>query len=153
MQLIPSFRRGRRAAAARRRAPRARAGFTFVEIMVSMTLLSMVVIGIAGLSAVAAHRARETQSRAATNAALLHRANMLAARPYANLTVAASPCTQDQSQSIRVMRCDTVRAVTGGIEVKVVNITSLGRGRADTTVLTIFRQTPPPATNPFNTAS
>jgi prepilin-type N-terminal cleavage/methylation domain-containing protein len=87
LPLIPSRRpsRSRRPAGAARRPLAARAGFSLVEIMVSITLLAIALTSLAGLSFTAARHQREVTAATYRAAFMSEQVNRLTTIPFGAL--------------------------------------------------------------------
>ncbi len=82
MTLLSGVRRSPRR---RGRVPGARRGFSLIEILVAMTMLSIVLVSLARLATVVAVRGRTNALAAKRNAALQLEANKIGAMTYASL--------------------------------------------------------------------
>jgi prepilin-type N-terminal cleavage/methylation domain-containing protein len=140
---------------------RGRGGFSFVEIMVAMTLLATVLGSLGVLSAKISQRARRASVLAQRNYIVVQQLNRYNALPYDSLKLYAMASTADTIPSalptIRFVRRDTVYRVTSApadtnrIEVKVV-IVPLTSVKSDTMLkdAIILRRRNPRLTSPLN---
>jgi prepilin-type N-terminal cleavage/methylation domain-containing protein len=67
------------------RRSRPRRGFSLTEVLMAMTLLSVVLLSLAKMSFTLSQRSRWNDQRAKRNAVLMQEANKFGAMPYANL--------------------------------------------------------------------
>ena len=129
---------------------RSRDGISVVEVLVGLMVLTITMLGTAGMLAAAGRRATQmgTQSgRAATETLQINR---LASMPY-NLLATAAGCVTVISQPFPHTRCVSLSDIPGGIgstQVRLVITPSNGRLRADTVYLT---RTKGVSVNPLNT--
>ena len=140
---------------------RPRAGFSFIEVIVAMTLLATVIGSLGVLSAKIAERARAANVLAQRNYIVVQQLNRYNALPYDSLTLYALAAKSDTIPSaipsLRFLRRDTVYRVTSApadtnrIEVKVV-IVPLAALRRDTMLKDsiILRRRNPRLTSPLN---
>lgn len=143
------------------RTPNSRAGFSFVEIMVAMTLLATVLGSLGVLSAKISERSRRAAVLAQRNYIVAQQLNRYNALPYASLKAYADSAQHDTIASalasIRFLRRDSVYRVTNSpsdtnrIQVKVV-IVPLTRIKLDTVLKDsiILRRRNPILTSPLN---
>lgn len=92
-----------------------RDGFTLVEVIVGIMLMSTVLLFIAGLQIVQSRLTWRAVLAQRTNALLLQRVEAFEARPFATLTPGGS-CTHDTtsaSGTLRFIRCDTISTPAG----------------------------------------
>ncbi len=149
MRCSPLFRPGRRA------------GFSFVEIMVALTLLATVIGSLGVLSAKIAERARKAEILAQRNYIVVQQLNRYNALPYDSLRLYALASRNDTIPSailnLRFVRRDTVYRVTSSAsdtnryEVKVV-IVPVDSIRSDSMYKdsVLLRRRNPRLTSPLN---
>lgn len=92
-------------------APRAKAGFSLVEVLVAMTMLSLILMSLARVTFQMAAASRTNDISAKRNAALIEEANKFSAMPYASL--ASSSATTLTYGDFKFQRTVTVTARTG----------------------------------------
>jgi prepilin-type N-terminal cleavage/methylation domain-containing protein len=138
-----------------------RGGFSFIEIMVAMTLLATVLGSLGVLSAKVSERSRRAAVLAQRNYIVVQQLNRYNALPYDSLKLYALASKSDTIPSavstIRFLRRDTVYRVTSGssdtnrIEVKI-TIMPLSTVRRDTILKDsiILRRRNPRLTSPLN---
>lgn len=95
IKLLTAHRRSRRGSAGGRRPPRR--GFSLVEVMVAMTMLSIILLSLAKLSTVAGVRGRTNGLVAKRSAALQLEANKFDAIPFDSLGSVTSGTTTDST--------------------------------------------------------
>lgn len=109
------FAPARRRAAAPSAAPRARRGFSLVELIVAMLLLSVGVLGLAGVSAYAMRQSNTAQQRNAATLVAESRMEELRSRACANIT-SGSATTNNLAETWTVTATNsTTRTVTGRV--------------------------------------
>jgi prepilin-type N-terminal cleavage/methylation domain-containing protein len=91
--------------------PRARAGFTLVEVLVSMTVLSLGLAGLGTLLVRSARQATDASSVVYQSAALSKEVGRLGAVPFASLA-AGTTCTPMTAPPLPHTLCTTVTDVT-----------------------------------------
>lgn len=91
----------------------ARRGFAVIEIMVSMIVMSIGLLGVAGMTVAASRRATVISVQSTRDGIVLQELNRLAALPYDSLASRAG-CTTVASTTLPYNRCITVTAITGG---------------------------------------
>jgi prepilin-type N-terminal cleavage/methylation domain-containing protein len=145
--------RAARAAGAPRRLPRgARAGFTLVEVMIAMAILTTALLAIAYLALSASRSAANVSGSGRRGAELLDQMNRLSTVPYdsvrpESVTVSAGPYRY--TRVVRVVTNATLRRKQVTLIVRPRNVVV----RADsvrTDSVTLFR-TDPPTDNPLCT--
>lgn len=142
-------------------AARRRSGFSFIEIMVAMTLLATVLGALGVLSTKIAERSRRANLLAQRNYIVVQQLNRYNALPYDSLklyaTVAKNDTIPSAIPSVRFLRRDSVYRVTSSladtnrIQVSVV-IVPLTSQRRDTMLKDsiILRRRNPRLTSPLN---
>jgi hypothetical protein len=132
-----------------RSGPRARAGISLVEIVVAMTLMSAVLIPVAGITALGANRAVRTAGATYRQGILNQEVNRLTALPFATLPGAAG-CTTVATGTFPHTRCVAVTDVTGTLRRVRVVVTPAQPGvRPDSAT---FDRANPPTGNPLSTS-
>lgn len=129
---------GRRTMTSRRRLTRARRGFGLLEVMFSVVVTSIAMIGLSGMLLTSARTATFASIRNARSAVATQHINRLAATPYATLESKAG-CVTVSTQPFPHTRCVTVAAVAGGSGTKQVRLIVTPQNttvRADTLYLT-----------------
>jgi prepilin-type N-terminal cleavage/methylation domain-containing protein len=125
-----------------------RAGFTLVEVVVAMVILSVVLVGLAAQTLHTATFTLMAQGADQRESLLTQQANLLAAVPYANLGTYAG-CTTVTTAPFPHTRCVTLTALAGNVNrVTIVVTPTLANRWAPDTVI-IDRGTMP--NNPMNT--
>jgi prepilin-type N-terminal cleavage/methylation domain-containing protein len=123
---------------ARGRAPaRAAPGFTLVEILVSITLLSVASVSLGTLLFRAARLANATSSASYQTATLAGTAARYDALPFDSLA-AGTTCVTVTTQPFPYTRCTTVNNVSSKVKTVVIVVSPSGNSlmRPDTTLLT-----------------
>lgn len=115
MYRMPSSFRTRTARRTPRR--RGRRGFALVEIVVAMLVLTIGLLGVAGMTTIAAHRATGLSLEARRGATRLQELNRLAAVPYDSL-VADVGCVLVADTPLPYTRCISVADMAGGFGYK-----------------------------------
>ena len=140
---------------------RRRSGFSFIEIMVAMTLLATVLGALGVLSTKIAERSRRANMLAQRNYIVVQQLNRYNALPYDSLKLYATKAKNDTIPSaipsVRFLRRDSVYKVTSAladtnrIQVSVV-IVPLTSQRRDTMLKDsiILRRRNPRLTSPLN---
>lgn len=140
---------------------RQRAGFSFIEIMVAMTLLATVIGSLGVLSTRISERARRANLLAQRNYIVVQQLNRYNALPYDSLKLYALAAKSDTIPSalstIRFLRRDTVSRVTSSpsdtnrIQVTV-TIIPLTTSKGDTMLKDsiVLRRRNPRLTSPLN---
>lgn len=142
-------------------AQRERAGFSFVEIMVAMTLLATVLGSLGVLSAKISERSRRASVLAQRNYIVVQQLNRYNALPFDSLKLYAMKSTADTIPSalstIRFVRRDTVYRVTSAaadtnrieVRIEIVPLTSVKRDTMLKDAI-ILRRRNPRLTSPLN---
>jgi prepilin-type N-terminal cleavage/methylation domain-containing protein len=120
-----------------RRSKNARRGFAVIEIMVSMIVMSIGLLGVAGMTVAASRRATVISVQSTRDGIVLQELNRLAALPYDSLASRAG-CTTVASTTLPYSRCITVTDITGGSGYKRVELIvspTTAYARADTVYL------------------
>ncbi|HEX6316887.1 MAG TPA: hypothetical protein VFZ73_18575 [Gemmatimonadaceae bacterium] len=128
-----------------------RKGAAVLEIMVGMIILSIGLLGAAGMTVTATRRASGLATQSARDGIILQELNKLAAVPYDSLTARAG-CTTSSAGTLTYTRCIDVTEITDGAgyrRVRLVIAPSTSWARPDTVYLNRAR-TPIPI-NPFGT--
>lgn len=127
---------------------RNREGFTLVEVITAVVLLSAVLVCLGGLSYHAARQAVNVNNGAGRQALALETVNRLAAMPYTQITATTgTSCdTVTYSRINRYRRCTTVALATRMANVTV-TVTPLARGSFPQTFR--FQRAQPPGNNPL----
>jgi prepilin-type N-terminal cleavage/methylation domain-containing protein len=121
------------------------AGFTMIEVVVALILLSVILTALAGLTFTTARQAVLNTDQTQAQAASLELVNRLSALPYNNLAGAAG-CDVVGTPNNQYRRCVTVTPSGNSAQVEVVT-TPLQRKAAPLTVR--FNRVAPGATNPL----
>jgi prepilin-type N-terminal cleavage/methylation domain-containing protein len=124
-------------------------GFTLIEIIVALTLLSLILVGIAQMTLVLSRRTRGVSAAAARSAIITEQINRLAAIPWAELPAPGSTVTTTVSSSpLPHTRTVIVEGVSSMLRRVTIIITPLNTAyRPDTIVLRRMR----PAAGPLQT--
>lgn len=112
-------------------------GFAVIEIMVSMVVMSIGLLGVAGMTVAASRRATVLSVQSARDGIVLQELNRLAALPYDSIASRAG-CTTVASTTLPYNRCITVTDITGGSGYKRVQLIvspTTAYARADTVYL------------------
>jgi Tfp pilus assembly protein PilV len=127
----------------------ARAGISLVEIVVAMTLMSAVLIPVAGLTALGANRSVRNAGATYRQGILNQEVNRLTSVPFGALPGAAG-CTTVATGAFPHTLCVTVTDVTGTLRrVRVVVAPSQPGVRPDSST---FERANPPVGNPLSTS-
>jgi prepilin-type N-terminal cleavage/methylation domain-containing protein len=131
------------------RAPQATSGYTLVEIMISLVILSFgaVILGQLMLQASRASRVRSTATY--RTAALTQQVERLGVIPFDSLTVGAS-CTSVTAAPFPHSLCTTVSSVSTVSRQATVVVTPSGGGTLPPDTAVVFR-TQPIRTEPLST--
>ena len=123
-----------------------RSGFSLVEIVVAMLLLSVTLLALAALMTQVAQQGRATEATAHRNAVLIQQVNYFTALSYSALDPALAGCTVVPDGPMPHERCVeiTAGASTRTVKIKVTPANSAYRPDSAT-----FERTAPPV-NPFN---
>jgi prepilin-type N-terminal cleavage/methylation domain-containing protein len=124
-------------------------GFTLVEIVVALTLLSLILVGIAQMTLVLSRRTRGVSAAAARSAIITEQINRFAAIPWAELPAPGSTVSTTVSSSpLPHTRTVIVEGVSSMLRRVTIIITPLNTAyRPDTIVLRRMR----PAAGPLQT--
>ena len=125
---------------------RAREGFSLIEVIIAMTLLSGVLVTLAGMTFTTARRSLQVQAANSRQGVMLREVNRLSAIGYANLGAQAG-CTNLTSGGETFNRCITVTASGTTQQIVRVVVTSTRNGIYADTV--IFTRGNSPTTNPL----
>lgn len=129
-----------------RRAAAGRSGFSLVEIVVAMMLLSVTLLALAALMTQVAAQGRTTEIVAQRNAALVQQVNYFTALSYDALDPALAGCATVESGMMPYERCVEITQAGTTRTVKI-RVTPVNRAyRPDSA---IFERTALPV-NPFN---
>jgi len=139
------FRRSRRASV-RKLVPARREGFSLVEIVVAMLLLSITLLALAGLMTQVAAQGRATEITAQRNAALVQSVNYYTALSYTALDPALAGCETVDAGMMPYERCvdSTEAGTTRTVKIKITPTNQAYRPDS-----AIFERTALPV-NPFN---
>jgi prepilin-type N-terminal cleavage/methylation domain-containing protein len=122
-------------------------GFTLIEIIIAMTILSVTLAGFAGLTFQYMRRVRTLNDRVAQMALVAEQTQRLTVLPFDSLTSRAG-CTTFTTGTLKHTRCITVTDVSGTRkQVKLVITPTNTANKPDT--VTFHRVKP--ASNPFCT--
>lgn len=112
-------------------------GFTLIEIVVALTLLSLMLVGIAQMTLVLSQRTRGVSAAAARAAIITEQVNRFAAAPWADLPAPGSTVTTTVSSSpLPHTRTVSVEEVSSMLRRVTIIITPLNTAyRPDTVVL------------------
>jgi Flp pilus assembly protein TadG len=130
---------------------RNRKGVAVIEIMVGMIILSIGLLGAAGMTVAAARRASGLSTQSSRDGVMLQELNKLAALPYDSLTPRVG-CSTASTGTLTYSRCITVTDITDGSgykRVRLIVTPSTSWARPDTMYLN--RAKGPIALNPFGT--
>jgi prepilin-type N-terminal cleavage/methylation domain-containing protein len=123
------------------------AGFSFVEILVAMTLLAVVLIGVARLNFVLARRFYSLSGGAARDGILAQQVNQFAAMPFDSLKAKAGTITVNRPP-LPYTRKITVDSLSPKLRRVTIVVTPINTAfRPDTMVI----QRTKPGNNPFKT--
>jgi prepilin-type N-terminal cleavage/methylation domain-containing protein len=128
-------------------APRARDGFTLVEIVVAMVLLSVTLLALAALMVQVGQGGREVGTGAHRNAAMMEQINYYSTLPYDSLLTRQGGCLTVAEGSLEYDRCVSITAAANARTIQIALTPTDTRLRADTVT---FVRTRPPVGNPFN---
>lgn len=125
-----------------------RGGFTLIEILISMVLLSLVAVGLATGLMVTSQQSRVSKVTAARNAVMSAEVSRLSAMPT-NELVAGTTSQVAIRSGLTFTRTTTISTNTDSVRAQVVVAPPVGRGsRADTVVIT--RTMKAGSANPFS---
>ena len=126
-----------------------RAGFSLVEIVVAMLLLSVTLLALAALMTQVAQQGRATEVTAQRNAALVRHVNYFTALSFEALDPALAGCAVVDDAPMPYERCVEITAGTSTRTVKIKVTPTNSAYRPDSAM---FERTAPPV-NPFNIGS
>jgi hypothetical protein len=132
-----------------RRIGRSRDGITVAEVIVGLVVLTIGMLGTAGMLAAAGRRATQMGTQTGRSATETLQINRLASMPY-DLLAATSGCVTVTAQPFPHTRCVSLTDITGGLgykQVRLIITPSNGKLRADTVYL---QRTKGAAINPLN---
>jgi prepilin-type N-terminal cleavage/methylation domain-containing protein len=126
-----------------------RGGFTLIEVMVSMTMLSVASLALGTLLFRAARLANATSAGSYQTATLAGAAGRFDALPFDSLA-AGTTCVTVTAQPFPHTQCTTVNNVSAKVKTIVIIVTPAGNTlmHPDTTLITRSRSTP---SNPLKT--
>lgn len=127
-------------------APQGRDGFSLVEIVVAMLLLSVTLLALAALMTQVAAQGRTTEMTSQRNAALIQNVNYFTALSYAAVDPALSGCEDIDSGMLPYERCVEITEAGTTRTVKIKITPANTAYKADSA---IFERTALPV-NPFN---
>jgi prepilin-type N-terminal cleavage/methylation domain-containing protein len=142
--MIRLRKRSRRAAIT---TPRPRKGFSLIEVMVAMTMMSVVLLSMGQMATAVAIRGRTNDIVAKRNSALLLEANKLGTVPFANLgtwvttDLAVSRGNFQYTRKLTITQQSTTR-----YSIKIVLIPTLDPSKKDSVT---FDRSSPPASSPL----
>jgi hypothetical protein len=113
---------------------RSRNGMVLVEVLVGLAVLTIGMLGTAGMLAAAGRRATQMGTQTGRLATETLQINRLASMPYDELAAAAG-CVTVTAQPFPHTRCVSLTDITGGLgykQVRLIITPSNGRLRADT---------------------
>jgi prepilin-type N-terminal cleavage/methylation domain-containing protein len=116
-------------------------GFSLTEVIMAMTLLSVVLLSLAKMSFVLSQRSRANDTLAKRNAVLMQEANKFSAMPYASLAGFSNGSTTVTQGDFTFTRTLTITANTDRKDVKIVITPSKEPTKKDS--VTIYRTLPP----------
>jgi prepilin-type N-terminal cleavage/methylation domain-containing protein len=125
----------------------AEAGFSLVEVVVSMTMLSIGLLGLAGLTSVAAHRATGVSHLTTMSQTVMQQVNRVGVLPYDSLALGTT-CRTITDNRFSYTRCVQVDSVQ--VRVKQITVTITPANSAIKPVTEVFRRTEPPVTHALN---
>ena len=128
-----------------------RKGVAVLEIMVGMVILSIGLLGVAGMTVTAARRASGLSTQSSRDGITLQELNKLATLPYDSLSARVG-CTTSSSGTLTYTRCISVTDITNGTGYKRVRLIvspSTSWAKPDTVFLN--RSNGPVPVNPFGT--
>ena len=128
-----------------------RKGVAVLEIMVGMVILSIGLLGAAGMTVSAARRATGLATQSTRDGIILQELNKLASLPYDSLSPRVG-CSSATGTSLTYTRCIAVTDITDGAGYKRVRLIvspTTGWARPDTVYLNRARG--PITVNPFGT--
>lgn len=114
---------------------RCRKGTSVVDVLVGMVVLSVGLLGVAGMTATAARKATTLATQSGRDGIALQEMNKLASLPYDTIGTRVG-CTTKSSGTLTYSRCITVTDVTSGDQtykrVRIIVTPSGTWGKADT---------------------
>ena len=111
------------------------AGFSMIEILISLVIFSAVILGLAGLSFQVARRSTRATDQTLIMAMLQDKVGLASTVPYDSLSLLAG-CDTTASGAVRVIACITVTPSSVRVSnVRVVVGTTVPGGRPDTILL------------------
>jgi hypothetical protein len=128
-----------------------RKGVAVLEIMVGMVILSIGLLGAAGMTVTAARRASGLSTQSSRDGIILQEMNKIASMPYDSLSARVG-CSTATSTTLTYTRCIAVTDITDGAGYKRVRLIvspSTSWARPDTVYLN--RAKGPITVNPFGT--
>ena len=145
--MMRTVRRARPAVA--RRTVASRAGFSLVEIVVAMLLLSVTLLALAALMTQVAQQGRATEATSQRNAALMQQVNYFTALSFSAIDPALEGCTIVGDAPLPHERCVEITVEPSVRTVKIRVTPTNAAYRPDSAM---FERTAPPV-NPFNVGS
>ncbi len=144
--IMKSLRRSRRTSTLRVRLAARRDGFSLVEIVVAMILLSVTLLALAALMSQVAQQGRASEIRAQRNAVLMQQVNYFTALTYDALDAGLAGCETIDDGMMPYERCIDITQAGTTKEVKVKVTPKNTAYKPDSAM---FERTAPPV-NPFN---
>jgi Tfp pilus assembly protein PilV len=126
---------------------RGEAGISLVEVVVSMTLLSVGLLGLAGLTSMAAHRATGVSHLTTMSQTVMQQVNRVGVLPYDSLALGTT-CRTLTDNGFSYTRC--VRVDSLQVRVKQVTLTITPANVAIKPVTEVFRRSEPPTGQALN---
>jgi prepilin-type N-terminal cleavage/methylation domain-containing protein len=120
-------------------------GFSLVEVVISIILLSVILTALAGLTFATASQSILNQDSSSAQAASLETVNRFSALPYASLATSAG-CDTTGTTRNRYSRCTSV--TTSGTSAQIVVVTTPLQRKAQA-ITVRFNRVKPGATNPL----
>ena len=124
---------------------RADAGFSLIEVVVSLTLLSVALMGLAGLTATAARRATGVGHISVVAQALTQQVNRIDALPYDSLALGAT-CKAIDTNGFAYTRCVRVDSLEPKLKQVTLSITPVNTSFKPVTE--IFQRSRPTTSTP-----
>ena len=119
---------------------RADAGFSLIEVIVSLTLLSVALMGLAGLTAAAARRATSVARVSTVAQILTQQVNRIGAVPYDSLPLGIT-CKSITTNGFGYLRC--VRVDSLQLKLKQITLAIIPNSTAFKPVTEIFHRSRP----------
>lgn len=118
-----------------------------VEVVVSMTLLGVGLLGLAGLTSVAAHRATGVSHLTTMSQTVMQQVNRISVLPYDSLTLGTrcKSITENRFSYTRCLQVDSVQ-----VSVKQITLTITPANSSIKPITEVFRRTEPPASHALN---